>query len=477
MKNDTIGAVSTPPGSGGIGIIRVSGPEAREKVDGIFASKKHDSEDYCIRAAGEVVRMPSFTLKHGYIYDPDSRPGEAVPEFIDECLVSVMKGPKSYTGEDVVEINSHGGQAVLKRVLQVLFRQGVRPAEPGEFTKRAFLNGRIDLSKAEAVADLIKAQTEESRKAAFSQLSGVLADKIRAYFNELTDTLAKISVAIDYPEYEEDEKICSEAIGSLENIATELRRLAATYDRGRILRDGFRVTIAGRPNAGKSSMLNALLGTERAIVTDIPGTTRDIIEETVDVGGYTVILSDTAGLRESFDPVEKIGVERAKDVLSRCDLIIYVCDGSENCREEYDAFTEFRREYGDKKILLAVNKTDLMDAETNSFWENVETGTDKIIISVKNGGEEQVFEKISGLLESLGDRTAGAVITNERHRNLIDKALSAIERAKASADENRPLDFISYDVWECARAVGEITGENVSDDVIDAIFSKFCLGK
>ena len=228
MKSDTIGAVSTPPGSGGIGIIRVSGDDAVTFVDGIFASRRRNTENYSIRAAGEVVRMSSYTLKHGYIFDPDTDTGDGTPEFVDECLVSVMLAPGSYTGENVVEINSHGGSAVLRRVLGILYRRGVRPAEPGEFTKRAFLNGKIDLSQAEAVADIIKARTEESRKAAFGQLSGKLAAEISSYSRMLKDTLAQIEVAIDYPEYDEDDKICEQAIASLKDTVNGLEKLSGS---------------------------------------------------------------------------------------------------------------------------------------------------------------------------------------------------------------------------------------------------------
>ena len=497
MKSDTIGAISTPPGSGGIGIIRVSGPDAVKAVDRIFASRRHNSENYNIRTAQDVVRMSAFTLKHGYIFDPDSfasgSEGET-PEFVDECLVSVMLGPRSYTGEDVVEINTHGGAAVMRRVLGILFKDGVRPAEPGEFTKRAFLNGRIDLTQAEAVAGLIQARTEESRKAAMEQLSGALGELVDKHAKMIGETLARLEVAIDYPEYDEDEEIISEALTSLEDTGMALRELAATYEHGRIVREGLRVAISGRPNAGKSSLLNALLGFGRAIVTDIPGTTRDTLEESMEIAGYPVIVTDTAGIREAGDPVEKIGVERAMQEAARADLIIYLIDPTAEISEELAALEHFCGETAGKKLIIAVNKCDLLTEEALSAyktvlnaafcdkkWEDQSKMTceaaDMIYISVKNGGAAVISDKIKEHLLRHGAGSGGAILIEERHKNLIDRAIAAIDRAALSAAEKQPLDIIAYDVWECAQALGEITGRNVTDDVVDMIFSKFCLGK
>ena len=499
MKGDTIGAISTPPGSGGIGIIRVSGPDAIGTVDGIFASKRKNSETYCIRTAHEVVRMSAFTLKHGYIYDPATFSGEKEendggPEFVDECLVSVMRTPKSYTGEDVVEINTHGGSAVMRRVLGILFRAGVRPAEPGEFTKRAFLNGRIDLTQAEAVADMIQARTEESRRAAMDQMSGKLGSLVDHHARMIGETLARLEVAIDYPEYDEDEQIITEALSSLKGTGEALKELAATYEQGRIVREGLRVAIAGRPNAGKSSLLNALLGFGRAIVTDIPGTTRDTLEEGMEISGYPVILTDTAGLRDADDPVEKIGVERAMTEAARADVVIFLMDPAGNLDEELAMLGKISAAETKKHIILAVNKCDLLteaelEAYKNHFSaengaKNVEILTkacldpeDILYISVKNGGAAAISGKIREYLEKHGAGSGGAILTGERHKALVDRAILSIDRAILSAEEKRPLDFIAYDVWDCANALGEITGRNVTDDVVDMIFSKFCLGK
>ena len=508
MDSDTIGAISTPPGNGGIGIIRVSGPDAVNAVDRIFASKRKNTEDYCIRTAHEVVRMSSFSLRHGYIFDPgDVDGGESVtdgadgdgngtvagnelPEFIDECLVSVMRAPKSYTGEDVVEINTHGGTAVMKRVLGILFREGVRPAEPGEFTKRAFLNGRIDLTQAEAVAELIQARTEESRRAAMDQMTGALGQLIESLAVKVNETLARLEVAIDYPEYDEDEQIIKEAKESLSSAGEALTELASTYEKGRIVREGLRVAISGRPNAGKSSLLNALLGFGRAIVTDIPGTTRDTLEESMDISGFPVILTDTAGLRDAADPVEKIGVDRAKAELRRADVVIFLADLTEDIDGDIELFRDISREISGKYIIFALNKADAADiARLEAQTEKIQAYFDSnggekaakpakiIAVSVKNGGAEQISDVISEYLAEHGAGSGGAIITGERHKNLIDRALTSINRAIASANDKRPLDFIAYDVWECANALGEITGRNVTEEVIDTIFSKFCLGK
>ena len=484
MNSDTIGAISTPPGNGGIGIIRVSGPAAIETVDAIFASHRQNSETYNIRTAHEVVRMSAFTMKHGYIFDPDTAGGAGIPEFADECLVSVMRAPRSYTGEDVVEVNTHGGTAVMRRVLGILFKRGVRPAEPGEFTKRAFLNGRIDLTRAEAVAELIRARTEESRKAAMEQMTGGLAALIDRHAGRIGETLARLEVAIDYPEYDEDEQIIKEALDSLESTGRELRELAATYERGRLVREGLRVAISGRPNAGKSSLLNGLLGFGRAIVTDIPGTTRDTLEESMEIAGFPVILTDTAGLRDASDVVEQLGVERARAELGRADVVVFMFDAGGNIDEDLRLLRSLASETAGKHLILAVNKCDLLSADALAAYKTrfeaevtPENAAETVYISVKQGGAAEISDRIAAYLERHGAGSGGAILTGERHKALVDKAIAAIDRATVSSGEGRPLDFIAYDVWECANALGEITGRNVTDEVVDTIFSKFCLGK
>ena len=494
MNSDTIGAISTPPGNGGIGIIRVSGPAAIETVDGIFASRRQNSEAYSIRTAHEVVRMSAFTMKHGYIFDPDTADGDGIPEFADECLVSVMRAPRSYTGEDVVEVNTHGGTAVMRRVLGILFKRGVRPAEPGEFTKRAFLNGRIDLTRAEAVAELIQARTEESRKAAMEQMTGALAALIDRHAEKIGETLARLEVAIDYPEYDEDEQIIKEALESLESSGRELRELAATYERGRLVREGLRVAICGKPNAGKSSLLNGLLGFGRAIVTDIPGTTRDTLEEAMEIAGFPVILTDTAGLRDADDVVERLGVERARAELGRADAVVFLFDAGGNIDEDFALLHSIAAEIAGKFTILAVNKCDLLSGDAPAAYKErfreclkvfdcakadakPEENREVVFISVKQGGAADISDLIAAYLERNGAGSGGAILTGERHKALVDRAIAAIDRATASAKQGQPLDLIAYDVWECANALGEITGRNVTDEVIDTIFSKFCLGK
>ncbi len=468
----TIVAISTPPGSGGIGIIRLSGAGAVEIADGIFTKKslgaELKNEQECIRAAGEVARMSSYTLKHGYIFDPDTG------EWIDECLISLMKGPRSYTGEDVVEINCHGGYAVMKRILSLLYKRGARAAEPGEFTKRAFLNGRIALSEAEAVSDLIQAKTEESRRAAFSQLSGAITREIQELAQTLAETLAKIEVAIDYPEYEEDEQVSKEAVSSLDAIETRLWKLIRSYDRGRILREGYRVAICGRPNAGKSSLLNAMTGTNRAIVTEIAGTTRDTIEETVDLDGFTLLVTDTAGLRETEDTVERIGVTRAYEEIQKADLVVFLADSQNDPAEEAALLQNILREKPQHcRLICAVNKDDLLEECQKESFKTVS----QLFFSVRRDGAEPIFNEIRKILQQKDFQTGSAMLTNERHRALAEQAVAAISQAKQSVEQGQPLDFISYDVWECAQCLGAITGENVTDDVVDMIFSKFCLGK
>ncbi len=471
----TIAAISTPPGSGGIGIIRLSGDRAIEIADGIFTKDRNGTElnkdQDCIRAAGEVARMSSYTLKHGYIFDPSTQ------ERIDECLISVMKGPHSYTGEDVVEINSHGGYAVLRRILSLLYKYGAKAAEPGEFTKRAFLNGRIALSEAEAVSDLIQAKTEESRRAAFSQLSGSITREIQELSKQLSETLAKIEVAIDYPEYEEDEQVSQEAVSSLEATEEAIQKLLRSYDRGRILREGFRIAICGRPNAGKSSLLNAMTGSNRAIVTDIAGTTRDTIEEMVDLDGFTLLVTDTAGLRETEDTVEQIGVHRAYEEIEKADLVVFLADSQNDPKEECALRKQILQNlHANSRLIAAVNKQDLLTEERRGAYVR-EFGKEIFFFSVKEQGAEPIFNEIRKILTEQEVNPGSAVLTNERHKALAEQALNAITQAKNSVAQGRPLDFISYDVWECARCLGEITGDNVTDDVVDMIFSKFCLGK
>ena len=465
-SEDTIAAISTPAGTGGIGIIRISGGRAIEIANKIFRGISK-------RAAGKdaVARMSSHTLKYGVITDPDTE------EAIDECLVSVMKAPHSYTKEDIVEINCHGGYAVMKKILMLLFRAGARPAEPGEFTKRAFLNGRIDFSKAEAVMDLIEARTEAGRKTAAQQLSGRLCREIGEIREKLKHCLAEIEVALDYPEYEMDREAGGSAMELLADTQGKLKRLSDTFYRGRILKEGIKTAIAGIPNAGKSSLLNLLSGHERAIVTEIPGTTRDTIEEVIDYEGIPILVTDTAGLRETTDAVEKIGVDRSYGVIENSDIVVFMADISDRSRAALskELLEEIKNKFGPKKpIITVLNKSDIEQEDASAAFDR-----GAIKISVKEDrGTEQIFEKIKELMQ-IGsiENNDTVLITNERHKNLIDQALGALQKAGESYRKNLPLDCISYDIWECGKFLGEITGESIEDDVMETIFSKFCLGK
>ncbi len=482
-SDDCIAAISTPAGSGGIAIIRISGKDAFFIADKMFGASKEGVLSDC------VSKMADHTIKHGYIFDCTAENG-ASPELIDECLVSKMDAPRTYTAENVVEINCHGGFAVASRILQLTLKNGARPAEPGEFTKRAFLNGRIDLSEAEGVIDIINAKTEESRKAATQQLSGKLSKQIDAICKRLIGTLAEIEVSIDYPEYEMDEQAGEDAFSALSAIERELCALSESYERGRLIRDGLKLVIAGLPNAGKSSLMNVLSGYDRSIVTDIPGTTRDTVDEFIKIDGIPIMVTDTAGIRETDDAVERIGVERAREKIREADLVIYMADccdfaagknnrmaGSVSCA---DVHRENIAELSADNTLIIVNKTDL-DTENNladaaeAFFE----GFRCIKASMSRGeGINEVFEFIKErCLLSDGGVSSQNIITNSRHKHLIDSAISLLSAAKGSYKAGMPLDCVAYDVRLCSEKLGEIIGRNISDDVIHDIFSRFCLGK
>jgi tRNA modification GTPase len=460
-REDTIAAISTPMGNGGIGIIRISGPEAFSICKELFrASLSVSKED----SARIFDILPSHSLKHGFAVDPESG------EVLDECLFGKMAAPTTYTCEDVAEINCHGGPAVMKAILQAVFQAGARPAEPGEFTKRAFLGGRIDLTAAEGVMDIIKAETEMSRKAAVEQLDGRLARELKAIRRRLTESIGEIEVALEYPEYDMDTPAYNHTEQTLNEIIETLKAFSASYGRGKLLRDGLKVVIAGRPNAGKSSLLNFLTGRDRAIVTDIPGTTRDTLEEFTEIDGYPVIFTDTAGLRESSDAVEKIGVDRARNEIKNADLVLYVVDSSD---ENWDQ-PEFN------KGIVLINKTDRATdgqlEKCRSFYGNYR----QLEISLyRKEGLTAVFEAVKTAFEK-GSRqgvSGGMILTNLRHKQLVDKAEEVLERGLSQYRSGMPLDCITYDMWQCAGFLGEITGEAVSDEIIDSIFERFCLGK
>ena len=481
-SDDCIAAISTPAGSGGIAIIRISGNDAFFIADKMFDASKEGVLSHF------VSKMTDHTIRHGYIFDNFAE--GAGPELVDECLLSKMDAPRTYTAENVVEINCHGGFAVASRILQLALKHGARPAEPGEFTKRAFLNGRIDLSEAEGVMDIINAKTEESRKAAAQQLSGRLSAQIDGLCGKLVKALAEMEVSIDYPEYEMDEQAGEDALVVLSATETELTELGNTYERGRLVRDGLKLVIAGLPNAGKSSLMNMLSGCNRSIVTDIPGTTRDTVDEFVQIDGIPVIVTDTAGIRVTDDTIEKIGVERAFEKIKDADLVLYVAEcrdfvKSDICADE-DALTAGHRQNIDvlirEKTVVLINKTDLdsSGAATAAAREFFELhGFDCLQMSlVQNDGVKKVFDIIKE--RCLGGNSGVSsqnIITNSRHKFLIDEALSLLRNAKRSFESGMPLDCVAYDVRLCSEKLGEIIGRNISEDVIHDIFSRFCLGK
>ncbi len=455
---DTIAAISTALGTGGIGIVRISGDKAFDIADRIFKGRTG------------FKSLKSHTINYGKIVDPESG------EVLDEVLVAKMNKPRTYTREDVVEINCHGGPVVVRRVLELVLRGGARLAEPGEFTKRAFLNGRIDLSQAEAVVDLINAKTDEGTRAAIGQLEGRLSAKIREARNSLIDLIAHIEVTVDYPEHDIEEITGRMVYNQIRAIRQRLADIAKDFDRGRIIREGISVVIVGRPNVGKSSLLNELAGKNRAIVTDIPGTTRDIIEEYINIKGIPVRIIDTAGIRETEDKVEKIGVERAEKAIENADLVIMMVDASCGLTEEdIRIFMRIRK----KKHIIMINKIDIAETEAVDHIRDQLDDENIITTSVKNGtGLDRLEDMIEELfVEGSVGSGDGVIITNIRHKDLIDKAIFSIDQAIGSYDGGMPLDCLTIDIRDAAEYLGQITGETVSDDVIEKIFSSFCVGK
>lgn len=451
---DTIAAIATPLGEGAIGIVRLSGSEAVAIAQKVFKGKNLEA-------------VASHTINYGHIYDPDRK------EILDEVMVSIMRAPKTFTREDVIEINTHGGIAVTNEILQLLLRQGARMAEPGEFTKRAFLNGRVDLTQAEAVMDLIRAKTDKAMNNAVKQLDGSLSDLINNTRQEILNTLAQVEVNIDYPEYDDVEEATTEIVRekTLE-FQTLLENLLRTAKRGRILREGISTAIIGRPNVGKSSLLNNLLREDKAIVTDIEGTTRDIIEEYVNINGVPLKLIDTAGIRETEDIVEKIGVERSRQALADADLILLVLNSSEPLTEQDRSLLAIS-EMTNRIVLL--NKTDL-----DNQIELDELPEDIIPISVlKNENIDKIEERINQLFfENAGLVEQDATyLSNSRHISLIEQAVQALQAVNEGLEFGMPVDLLQVDLTRCWQILGEITGDAAPDELITQLFSQFCLGK
>lgn len=455
---DTIAAISSAAGNSGIGIIRVSGDEAIEVVDKIFRPANKNKK---------LANVESHTVHYGHIMDGDKT--------LDQVLVIVMKNPHSYTGEDTVEIDCHGGMLILKKVLDLVLKNGARTAEPGEFTKRAFLNGRIDLSQAEAVMDLINSKNDFALNSSIEQLKGGVSDAIKDIRKDIIYHIAYIESALDDPEHISldgyDEKI-TEMLN--ENI-NKISKLVNSFDNGRIMKEGIKTVILGKPNAGKSSLLNLMLGEDRAIVTDIEGTTRDTLEENINFNGLSLKIIDTAGIRDTEDLVERIGVNKAKEIAKEGDLIIYVVDGS---RELDDNDREIIKLINDKQAIILVNKSD-MDTVINIDDLKKDSNRDVILFSAKNGeGMDQLEEEIRNMFYS-GKVTYNdqVYITNARHKEALENALESLKQVKNSVDAGMPEDFYSIDLMDAYTDLGLIIGESVEDDLVNEIFSKFCMGK
>ena len=455
---DTICGISTPIGEGGISIIRISGDKCLDIIDRIFKGVNKSS----------VKEMKTYTMKYGHIHNIENT------EVIDEVIISYMKGPKSFTAEDVVEVNCHGGVTSTNRVLQEIIKSGARIAEPGEFTKRAFLNGRIDLSQAEAVMDIIRAKTDLSMKSAVMQSSGYLSREINKLREYMLNTLALIEYSVDFTEDDEevDESIPVRIIEQLSKAKNEMNMLLKNADEGRIIRDGLKLAIVGKPNVGKSSLLNALLKEKRAIVTDIPGTTRDVIEEFINLDGIPVKVIDTAGIRETDDIVEQIGVEKSREKMNEADLVIFVLVSS---RELDDEDREILERLKDKKYIVLLNKVDL---ESKINEDEVKDLENIIRISAKSGfGLEDLKSKIKDMFFDGEVDTESLIISNSRHKQALYRALENCELAEGKVKANEFLDLISIYVTAALKALGEITGSELEEDLVNKIFSEFCVGK
>ena len=454
----TIVSISTAPGIGGIGIIRMSGEKSFDILGKIFQAKTSQN----------IEDIKGYTMKYGHIVDNN--------EIIDEVLVSYFKAPKSYTAENMCEINSHGGNIIVKKILQLCLKNGAELAEPGEFTKRAFLNGRIDLAQAESVIDVINAKSEKEAKSGIKQLEGFLSREIKDIKQEILDVLVNIEVTIDYPEYDTPDVQEREMREMLTSVGIKLEKLEKSFDNGKIIKDGIKTAIIGKPNAGKSSLLNAILKEDRAIVTDIAGTTRDTIEEFVTINGIPLKLVDTAGIRTASDEVEKIGIEKSIKQAQDADLIIAIFDSSKELTKED---IEILKLIKNKKSIILLNKSDLKsvitenDEKINSVSKNI------IKISALNKtGIDLLYEKISEMF-NLNEINLDndILITNVRHKNIIKLAVENVKKATEALNANMPIDIITIYIKDILEALGEITGEVVSEDIINEIFSKFCLGK
>ena len=437
----------------------MSGENCFDVLEKIFVPKKKQP----------IEEIKGYTMKYGHIAD-------STGSVVDEVLVSYFKAPKSYTTENMCEINSHGGNVVVKKILELCLSNGADLAEPGEFTKRAFLNGRIDLLQAESVIDVINAKSEKEAKTGIKQLEGFLSEKIAEIKKEIMDVMVNIDVSIDYPEYDVDEVTSKQIADMLDSVGKKLNKLEKSFDNGKIIKEGIKTAIIGRPNAGKSSLLNAILRENRAIVTEYEGTTRDTIEEFVTVNGIPLKLIDTAGIRKANDEVEKIGIEKSKEIANEADLIIAIFDASKELTQEDLEILNLAK---NKKTIIILNKMDL-ESKIDENNERLKAVSNSIlkISALKKQGIEELYDEISNLFElNEINLDQDIVITNVRHKNLIEKALESVKKAKETMENKMPLDIIAIFIKDILEDLANITGEIVTDDIIDEIFSKFCLGK
>ena len=458
MKTDTIAAIATAMSNSGIGIVRISGDEALDVADRIFRPKK---------GSRKVSDMETHTIHYGYVTDGD--------EVIDEVMLLIMKAPRSYTCEDTIEIDCHGGVLVMKKILETVLKYGARPAEPGEFTKRAFLNGRIDLSQAESVIDVINAQNELALKSSVSQLQGAVLEKIKAIRAVVLHEIAFIESALDDPEHVSLEGYPEQLHEIMSDAHSKVKKLLDSSDNGKMLKEGINTAIVGKPNAGKSSLLNILVGEERAIVTEIAGTTRDILQEQIQIGGIGLNVIDTAGIRDTEDIVEKIGVNKSREYIEKADLIIYVVDSSTELDENDQEIIEAIQ---NKKAIVLLNKSDL-DAKTDASVLQTQLSKPILSISAKNNTGihelETLIEEMffSGKL-SFNDEV---YITNIRQKNALAEAQNSLKMVLQSIANGMPEDFFTIDMMNAYEALGTIIGESVGEDLVNEIFSKFCMGK
>jgi tRNA modification GTPase trmE len=436
----------------------MSGEKCFDVLNKIFKPKKQES----------VENIKGYTIKYGHIVENE--------EIIDEVLVSYFKAPRSYTTENMCEINTHGGNIVIRKILDLCLKNGANLAEPGEFTKRAFLNGRIDLLQAESVIDVINAKSEKEAKTGIKQLEGVLSRKIKEIKQEILDVMVNVDVSIDYPEYDVEDVTSSQISSMLDSVQNKLEILEKSFDNGKLIKEGIKTAIIGKPNAGKSSLLNAILKEDRAIVTEYEGTTRDTIEEFVNIEGVPLKLIDTAGIRDAKDEVEKIGIKKSKEIANDADLVIAIFDSSKELTVEDEEILSIIK---NKKSIILLNKADLNSVLTENDAKFKEITENVIKISALNGvGLEKLYNLISKMfsLEEINVDN-DVIVTNLRHKNLISKAIENVKKAKNTVQENMPIDIIAIFIKDILEDLGNITGEVVTDDIINEIFSKFCLGK